>query len=137
MPRSTIANRREYLFDAATQLRDYTTAAISATTAETAIAIPATKLQEYKAVVDVAVYSGYADGTAQWDIAIEASADGSTYKSVGGFTALGTTNRFDVPLSGEWVDDIVANAIYLRVKATKTGSPGNLTYGAWLNPDLC
>ncbi|MFK0735597.1 MAG: hypothetical protein ACFKPT_02555 [Gloeotrichia echinulata GP01] len=135
MPRSTIANRRAIWFDKATELRDYSAAAISASTTESAIAIPATKLENYKAVVDVAAHTGYTATTAQWDITIEAAlTSGGTYKPVGTFTATGVAIRFDVPLSGEWVDDIVADAAYIRVKAVKTGSPGNLTYGAFLTP---
>lgn len=135
MPRSTITNRRAIHFDKATELRDYAAAAISASTTETAIALPATKLMSYKAVVDVAAHTGYVATTAQWDITVEAAlTSGGTYKTIGTFTALGTANRFDVPLSGEWVDDIVADAAYIRVKAVKTGSPGNLTYGAFLAP---
>jgi hypothetical protein len=135
MPRSTIANRRAIHFDKSLELRDYASATISASTTESAIAIPATKLETYKAVVDVAAYTGYVSTSAQWDITIEAAlTSGGTYKTVGTFTATGVANRFDVPLSGEWVDDIVADAAYIRVKAVKTGSPGNLTYGAFLAP---
>ncbi|MBW4677132.1 MAG: hypothetical protein KME52_24945 [Desmonostoc geniculatum HA4340-LM1] len=135
MPRSTISNRRAIQFDKATELRDYSAATISASTTETAIAYPVTKLKAYKAVVDVAAHTGYVATTAQWDITVEVSTtSGGTYKTVGTFTATGVANRFDVPLSGEWIDDIVADAAYIRVKAVKTGSPGNLTYGAFLAP---
>ncbi len=137
MPRSTIANRREYTFDAATSLRDYNAVAISATTTETTISLAATKLEDYKCVVDVAAYSGYSAGSAQWTITVEASSDNSAFTVVGSVVPNGTANRFDIPLSGEWVEDLVSGAIYLRAKATKTGTPGNLTYGAWLNADLC
>ncbi|MBN3875253.1 hypothetical protein [Nostoc sp. JL23] len=135
MPRSTIANRRAIQFDKATELRDYAAAAISASTTETALFYAVTKLMDYKAVVDVAAHTGFVATTAQWDITVEAGAtSGGTYKTVGTFTSTGVANRFDVPLSGEWVDDIVADAAYIRVKAVKTGSPGNLTYGAFLIP---
>ncbi|MBD2488998.1 hypothetical protein [Aulosira sp. FACHB-615] len=132
MPRSTIANRRATIFDKALELRDYTAAAISATTAGTAISLQATKLKSYKCVVDVAAHTGFVATSAQWDITVEASTDNSTFKPVGTVTPQGTQNRFDLPLSGEWVEDIVSGALYVRVKATKTGSPGNLTYGAFL-----
>lgn len=135
MPRSTIANRRAIQFDKSLELRDYAAAAVSASTTETAIAFPATKLMSYKAVVDVAAHTGFVATSAQWDITVEAAlTSGGTYKTVGTFTATGAQNRFDVPLSGEWVDDIVADAAFIRVKAVKTGSPGNLTYGAFLAP---
>ncbi|MFN6572368.1 hypothetical protein [Dendronalium sp. ChiSLP03b] len=135
MPRSTIANRRAILFDKSLELRDFAATAISASTTESAIAYPVTKLKAYKCVVDVAAHTGYVATTAQWDITIEACAtSGGTYKTVKTFTVIGVANRFDVPLSGEWVDDIVTDAAFVRVKATKTGAPGNLTYGAFLAP---
>ncbi|MEH1808515.1 hypothetical protein [Nostoc sp.] len=134
MSRSDIANRRAIIFDKALELRDGSTSSISASTTETALAFPATKLEDYKAVVDVSAHTGYVATSAQWDITIEASTtSGGTYKAVGACTATGVANRFDVPLSGEWVDDIVPNATYIRVKAVKTGSPGNLSYEAFLS----
>lgn len=135
MSRSDIANRRAIIFDKALELRDGSTSSIMPSTTEIAIAFPATKVEDYKAVVDVSAYTGYVATSAQWDITIEAAlTSGGTYKTVGTCTATGVANRFDVPLSGEWVDDIVPNANYIRVKAVKTGSPGNLSYGAFLAP---
>ncbi|MBD2437376.1 hypothetical protein [Nostoc sp. FACHB-110] len=134
MPRSTIANRRAIPFDKALELRDYSASAISATTAGTAISLAATKLESFKCVVNVAAHTGFSAGTAQWDITVEASTDNSTFKTVGIVTPQGTANQFDLPLSGEWIEDIVSGAIYIRSKASKTGSPGNLTYGAFLTP---
>ena len=133
MSRSDIPNRRSILFDKLLELRDSTLAPISASTTETALAYPVTKLESYKAVVDVAPFSGYVAGSAQWDITIEvALTAGGTYKPVGTVTATGVANRFDLPLSGEWIDDIVPNAYSIRARATKTGSVGNLSYEAFL-----
>jgi len=39
-------------------------------------------------------------------------------------------------LSGDWVQQKKPGAKYARVTATKTGSPGNLTYGAFIAPAL-
>ncbi|MEH1821524.1 MAG: hypothetical protein V7L31_20995 [Nostoc sp.] len=139
MARSTIANRRAILLDASLILRDFTTAvAISATTAETAISnTNVAELLYYKAVVDVAAHTGYVAGSAQWTITIEASADNSTFVPVGTVIPIGVANRFQIPLSGEWVEKNLPSAaypniIYVRAKATKIGSPGNLNYGAFL-----
>lgn len=133
MTRSTIANRRKLIFDKALELRDRNSAAISASTTETAISLAASKLKYYKAVVDVDAHTGYVATTAQWDISIEAATTvGGTYKEVGKCTATGVANRFDIPLAGEWVEDVAGTALFIRVKATKTGTPGNLTYGAYL-----
>ncbi|MEH1790826.1 MAG: hypothetical protein V7L23_35985 [Nostoc sp.] len=139
MSRSTIANRRAISLDASLILRDFTAGiAVSATTAETAISnTNVAELCYYKAVVDVAAHTGYAAGTAQWAITIEASADNSTFVPVGTVIPTGVANRFQIPLSGEWVEKNLpaasyTNIIYVRAKATKTGSPGNLNYGAFL-----
>ncbi len=133
MSRSTIGDRRAIIFDKQLELRDYDAAAISASTTETAINFEATKQMAFKCVVDVAAHTGYVATTAEWTIDVEACAtsDG-TYQSAGSLTLDGTANRFDVPLSGEWIEDIESGAAYVRVRATKTGSPGNLTYGAFL-----
>ncbi|BBD69541.1 hypothetical protein NIES4072_31260 [Nostoc commune NIES-4072] len=139
MARSTIANRRAILLDGSLILRDFTTAlAIAATTAETAItSVNPAELRYYKAVVDVAAHTGYVASTAQWVITIEASADNVTFVPVGTVTPTGVAGRFQVPLSGEWVEKNLPNAsypniIYTRAKATKLGTPGNLNYGAFL-----
>jgi hypothetical protein len=133
MPRSTIANRRARPFDKDLQLRDYAAAAISATTAGTAIEFAVTKMMNYTCQVTVAAYTGYTAGTATWEIAIEAStAQGGTYVEVGKCSPVGVNASFDIPLSGAWIQDKVADAQWVRVRAIKTGSPGNLTYGAYL-----
>ena len=138
MSRSTIANRRAILLDAATVLRDYAAVAVAATTAENPLtSINAAELQYYKAVVDVAAHTGYAVGSAQWQITVEVSADGVNYFIAGTVIPNGIANRYQLPLSGEWVEKIVTNSAYpdinyTRAKATKVGSPGNLTYGAFL-----
>ena len=133
MAQSTTTYRRALLFDKALELRDYAGAAIAASQTENAIPFPATKQLGYKCVVDVAAITGIVAGTAQWDISIEASTSAAgTYKEIAKLTPGGAANRFDLPLSGEWVNDVVPEALYIRVKATKTGTPGNLTYGAFL-----
>lgn len=133
MAQSTTTYRRALLFDKALELRDYAGDAIAASQTENAIPFPATKQLGYKAVVDVAAITGVAAGTAQWDISVEVSATaGGNYKEVAKVTPGGIANRFDLPLSGEWVNDVVPEALYIRIKATKTGTPGNLSYGAFL-----
>lgn len=132
MPRSTIANRREYLFDKALELRSYTAAALSATGSGTAIALDAAKLEEFRAIVQVAAYADYAAGTAQWSIAVQASVDNSTFTTIESVVPPGTAQEYRIPLSGEWVDKLASGAVYIRVTATKTGAAGNLTYGAFL-----
>jgi hypothetical protein len=134
MPRSTIGNRRSAMFDKALELRDYNAAAaVSATTAETAIAFDGTKFMDFKAVVNVAAHTGFVATSAQWEIVIEVSATSSgTYTKVGSAIPSGTAANLDIPLSGQWIEDLLSTAAYIRARAVKTGSPGNLTYGVHL-----
>lgn len=135
MPRSTIANRRDMAFDANLELRDYDAAAISATTNGTAILAYPIQSMEFRAIVDVAAYTSYSAGSAEWTISIGVAAtSGGSYTTVGSVTPVGTAARFTIPLSGSHVEGLLSTAKYIRVTATKTGSPGNLTYGCFLAP---
>jgi hypothetical protein len=131
---ASIGDRRFVQFDKALQLRSNTAAAVAATTSETAIALAATKEGSFEAVIDVAAHTGYAAGTAQWTISVEVSDTlGGTYVSVGSFVVTGVAKRIQLPMSGQYCQQLKADAAYVRVTATKTGSPGNLSYGAFLN----
>lgn len=133
MPRSTMANRRAIQFDKDLELRDFASAAVSASGNNAAIAFPATKQMSFKAVINVAVHTGYVASTAQWALAIEVSADNATFRQVGNSVVpTGTVNQLEIALEGAAVEDVVPNAAYVRVVHTKTGTPGNLTYGAFL-----
>jgi hypothetical protein len=133
MPRSSIADRRQQLLDALLLLRDYSGAALSATTSETGISLNSIKEQAFKAVVSVAAYTGYVVSTAVWTITIEvATTQGGSYSTIATYTTLGTAAEIEVPLSGFQIAQILAGALWIRVTATKTGSPGNLTYGAFV-----
>jgi hypothetical protein len=126
--------RRAVLFDKSLELRNYDAAAIAATTAETAIKFAATKQTSYKAVVLFALHSGFVAGSAQWEIIIEAATtSGGTYVQIGKAVSNGLQARFDIPLSGEWVESLLTDASFVRARAVKVGAPGNLTYGAFLN----
>ncbi|MBD2771187.1 hypothetical protein [Iningainema tapete] len=133
MSRSTIANRRHLLFDKGLELRDYNATAVATTTSETAIEFAADKQLAYKAVILAGAYTGYAAGSAEWKISIEAATTvAGTYKEIGSCTADGTIKQFDIPLSGEWVEDLLPGALYIRATATAIGAPDALTYGAFL-----
>jgi len=135
MPLSTIGDRRKDLFDKLLELRAYDAAALTATANGTALSIDATKIIAYEAICNIAAYTGYDAGTAEWALKIEVSADDSTYVAVTPDTVIdGTAQELRFALSGAAVNDVVADAIYVRVVATKTGSPGNLTFGAYLSP---
>lgn len=134
MPASTIGDRRFIQYDNALELRARDAAALSATTSGTAIAFAARKQSDFEAVVDVAAHTGYTAGSALWTISIEVSdTSGGTYVSVGSIALTGVAKRFQIPLSGQWIAQLKSDAAFIRVTATKTGSPGNLSYGAFLN----
>lgn len=136
---STIADRRRRgTYDAELELRDYTAAAVSATTAETGIKFYPRKHEAFKVVIVADAYTSYSAGTAEWTITVEVSnALGSGYAAVATLdpaTAAGAAIETEIVLGGDQVADFDADADYIRVNATKTGSPGNLTYGAFIVP---
>lgn len=138
MSRSTINNRRFALQDAYLTLRELTATAIAATTAENPIQYNLDKLMYFKAVVTFGAYTGFAAGTAEWDIFVEVSADGVTYQSIGNCRAPGNANIFYIPFEGMQIADLISggfdteNLLYVRCRAVKTGTPGNLMYGVYL-----
>jgi len=134
---STIADRRRRgTYDKEVELRAYTATAISATTSSTGIAFPVRKTADYKVCYSIGAYSSYSDGVNEWNITVEVSdAVGGSYTQVGTtISPVGTALEGEIPLTADYVAGIDADSAYIRVTATKTGSPGNLTYGAWLAP---
>jgi hypothetical protein len=132
MPLSTIADRRATIRDDLLTLRDDAATAISATTSGTAIAIAATKLLNFDCRIVADAYTSYTAGSAEWAVALQASADNSTFVTVGSMTLDSTAREYRISTSGQEIQDLVPSAAFLRVTATKTGTPGNLTYGAYL-----
>lgn len=133
MPRSTIANRVGKIFDKNLELYDIATAAISATTNGTPLAIDATRVLDYDLAINPMAYTGYVAGTAQWSISIGAATTvGGTYNTVGSIVLDGTAAQRFIALSGAMINGVTPGAQFLRVTATKTGTPGNLQFGAFL-----
>ena len=135
---STTAPRRYDLVDGDLQLRAPSAAAISATTAETAVELKAEKLSYYKAVVQYSAIGGTVDASNYWTVNIEASANNSTFVVVGSQKLAAAADRLYIALEGEAVAaamDVAAQgeALYVRVRAVETGTTaGNLDYFAYL-----
>ena len=133
---STLKNRRRYgTYDAETELRDKASAAISATTSETGIEHPVRELDLYKAIIVFDAFTGYVATTAEWRVQVEVSdIVGGTYTAVSDAIALvgSGSGRVEIPLSGGLIEYLDADSNFIRVTATKVGSPGDLTYGAFL-----
>jgi hypothetical protein len=121
---SDLPLRSAYPVDQETVIREKSASALSATGAETAIAFD--QGYDLLVVINAAAYSGYAAGTAQWTITVEASADNSTFVVLRSFILDGTAQQFDTAISKQEM----SGYSYITTKATKTGSPGNLTYGS-------
>ena len=133
MPRSTIARRDAGVFDKATELRNQSNAALAATTSETGVAIPEAKTAlSFRCEVRVLAHTGYTAGTNQWSIAIEASdVLGSGYVPIKTIVPNGSMQTYVFDVRGYELDQLKPNAAFYRATATKTGAPGNLTYGAF------
>jgi hypothetical protein len=131
-----IATRRAREFDAALELRDYDAAALSATTSGTGKEFNVRTLMGFKAVIDNAAIGGTVDGSNYWTITIEVSdVIGGTYTAIGSIRLPATAGSYDIPLSGEWAEQLDSDCKFIRVTATETGTTaGNLTYGAYLSP---
>lgn len=136
---STIADRRRRgTFDKELELRDQSAAAISATTSETGIQFYPRKHEAFKVVIVSSAYTSYSAGAAEWTITVEVSdVVGGTYTVVGTLSPAalaGAAGEAEIVLGGGQVATVDADADFIRVTATKTGSPGNLSYGAFIVP---
>lgn len=131
---STIALTSRDNYDVALELRDINKPALSANAAENAIAtFNPTKTKEYKIIVVHGDVASYAAGTAEWQIVIEVSnASNGTFSPVATVPLKGVASAREVAFAGKMVNDILPTAEWIRVRATKTGSPGNLVYGAFV-----
>jgi hypothetical protein len=137
MPFSTIADRQGTFYDALTVIRPITAAAVAATTSETAIALPSPKFEDCSLAIQVQAFTGFVAGTATWSFTLEVSTLlAGPYIPVGNVTLTsGAANDYLIPFSGYTIGKLVPNAAFVRVTATKTGTPGNLVYAAYLTPD--
>jgi hypothetical protein len=134
---STLKPRtRRGTFDIETELRDVNAAAISATAADDAISFNPRAIESFKVCFAIGAYTSYSAGTAQWAIEVQISdAANGTFTTVGGsLIPVGAALETEIILSGAQCAIADDDAAYVRVKATKTGSPGSLSYGAWIVP---
>jgi len=137
MPLSTLGNRRSDTFDANLELRPYTAAAISATTSGTAVDLIGAAMSEFKCAVIMGAFTSFVDTVNFWTFSVEVAITSSFVEIARFSPKSGAAQQIDIPLSGYLVDDAVPTAAKIRIVATKTGSPGALTYGAFLARDMC
>lgn len=137
MAASTMADRYASHFDSLTVLRATGQAAISATTAETAIAFPIRKTENCNCIVQYQATTGV-DAANNWTFTVAASATlGGTYVPISAAVATpdGKAGDFAIPINGYNVAKQVPNAAFVRVTATKVGTAGPLVYSAYLSPN--
>ena len=115
-------------------LRSASEAALSATGSTTGIPNPVIEGMYFKVRINHSAITGV-DGSNYWTLTVEVSdVVGGTYTTVSKSLTLGATAAtIDVPLFGPDIERLDADADYIRITATKTGTPGNLTYNAVVN----
>lgn len=134
---STLKGRqRRGTLDIETVLRDYTLSPISATTTQTAIAIDLKTFESIKVCFSIGAYTSYSAGVNEWKIELQVSDQvNGTFTPVSGvITAKGEALETEILIGGDQALTANSSPNYLRVVATKTGSPGSLSYGAWIVP---
>ena len=137
MPLPNTAQRRAYHFDSELELRDYNAAALSATGSETGVAFEVRSIDVAKVVVHHAAIGGTLDGSNYWTVSVEISdLVGGTYTEIASTGALtADATELELPISGSMAEALDADAAFIRVTATETGTTaGNLTYGAYITP---
>ena len=124
------------LLDADTVLRDIDAAAISSSTSETAITTVNPRSDGVLKVRVIApAYGSYSAGSAYWSVKLEVSdVAGGSFTAVTPDVEIDGDNGADFLLTfdqtlAEYLDDDCA---VLRVTATKTSTPDDLSYGAYV-----
>ena len=131
----TLTKTRAYPLDKETELRSKSSSAISASTSEDAISLDIPEQCTIRFVLVHEAISSVVTDTAEWVVALQISNDNSNFIGVRTFTLGADAMTHESVISGTEMGQSVANANYIRVAATKTGTPGNLTYGAFLTID--
>lgn len=134
MPFSTIGDRRKGgVVDGALQLRSDKVVAISATASEPAVQFPILKHTDCRVMISHAAITAVVPGTAEWRISIETSdTSGGTFTPVETIS-LGATGAIrSLLLDSGNLAIATPTAQWVRITATKVGTPGNLSYGAWI-----
>ncbi len=132
-----LTQRRAYYFDSNLELRDYDATALAATGSETGVEFAARATDVFKVVVHHADIGGTVDGSNYWTISVEVSdLVGGAYTEIASTGNLTATNSvIELAISGVDVERLDADAEFIRVTATETGTTaGDLTYGAYITP---
>jgi len=128
----SITNRNSATFDKLLEIRDMSEAPLSATATTTPIEFAATEQTLYRLMLTSAGYTGFVLPTATWEVALEVSdAEGGAYIPFPSTIIPESAQKVEIGLSGKQINALVPNANWVRLSFTKTGTPGNLTIGAF------
>ena len=136
MPLPNMADRRAYPFDKVLELRDYDAAALADTASSTGVEFAVRDFDLAKVIIDHGAISGTLSEANFWVVTVEISnVVGGTYTAIATTGNLGASKaRIELPISGLLATYKDADAAFIRVTATKGGTIGNLTYGAYIVP---
>lgn len=136
MPLPNMVDRRAYPFDKALELRDYGAAALSATGSSTGIEFAVRDFDVAKVIIDHGPITGTLSADNFWVVTVEISnLVGGTYTPIATtYSLTAVTSQIELPISGLLASYRDADAAFIRVTATKGGTIGNLTYGAFIVP---
>jgi hypothetical protein len=131
MPLPLQAPRRGYHYDLLAVLKSLGSPK-AATTSEPGVAFPVRFLDVGRLVIHYSQIAGTVNAINNWIIAVEVSDTiGGTYTEIARSSAL--------PARGQNVELVIngaraQTANFIRVTAIKLGTPGDLTYGAYIAP---
>lgn len=129
-----MAIRNSPIVDKELILREHDEAPLSTTASTVPFNFDATNHRFFKVILPSSGYSGYVDSTAQWELDIEVSdSEGGTYLSVLSSVISAETGNYEYAFSGNQINQILTDASWIRVTATKVGTPGDLSFGAFLS----
>lgn len=139
MPRTTLARRDNSVFDKATELRNYSAAAVTGDTNGTGIEYYSLLEISFRVIVKWAAIGGTVDGSNFWTINVQVSDTlGGTYVTIGSHVLPAAAGEVPLSFTGKYVESKLSNAKFIRVQADETGTTaGDLTYGAFIAPSNC
>lgn len=130
---STINYRKLGTFDASLSLRSPSDSAVSATTPTAPIEFDAKTFNSFSVVLIHSDIANVVANSSEWTIAVQvASARNGSYTTVATKKLSGTGYRYQISLSGDEVFAVISAPRWVRLTATKIGTPGDLTFWAWI-----
>lgn len=137
MPLPLLGKRRAYHYDSLISLRDAKNdTAESATASEPAVEFAARSTDKFKVAIEYADIGGTVDASNSWAISVEVSDTAAgTFTEVANSGALPASGPAEVTVSGLQIENLDADAAWIRVTATETGTTaGDLNYSAYITP---